>query len=68
VSGGRVGGVLRTLLMVELGSWFFFDDVMCVLACIITPPKIMVHIPCKYLCRLIRGPGTRGDVRIDRGG
>jgi hypothetical protein len=25
----------------------------------LTPPKIMVHPPCKYLCRLIRGWGTQ---------
>jgi hypothetical protein len=59
--GGSVGGLFGTLLMlVELGSpFFFFDDAMCVLACIIIPPKSMVNPPCKYLCRLIRGRGTR---------
>ncbi len=38
---------------------FFFDDAMCVLARRITPQKSMVHPPCKYLCRLIWGRGTR---------
>jgi hypothetical protein len=37
----------------------FFGDTMCLLARLITPPKSMVHPPCKYLCRLIRGQGTR---------
>ncbi len=58
-SGGRVGGELRILLMVELGSPCFFDDAMCVLAPMTTPQKSMVHPPCKYLCRLIQGRGTR---------
>jgi hypothetical protein len=59
VSGVRVGGELRVLLMVELGSPGFFQrrDVR---ACtLITPQKSMVHPPCKYLCKLIRGQGTR---------
>ena len=46
-SGGRVGGVFGTLLMVELGSPVFFHNAMCVFARIITPPKSMVHPPCK---------------------
>jgi len=46
-SGGRVGGVFGTLLMVELESPGFFHNVMCVLARIISPPKSMVHPPCK---------------------
>ena len=45
--GGRVGGVFGTLLMVELGSPVFSHNAMCVLARIITPPKSMVHPPCK---------------------
>jgi hypothetical protein len=62
--GGRIEGVVGTLLIVKLGSLVFFsENTMCVLAHVITRQKsIMVHPPCKYFYRLIRGRGTRWGV------
>ncbi len=45
---GGIRGELRILLIRELGSWSFFDHSMCVLARIISSPKIMVQPPFKY--------------------
>ncbi len=60
--GGQTGDVFFDRLIVQLGSRVFFDDAMCVLAHIITSPKCMVHPPCKYLRRLIRGRGMNAMV------
>ena len=57
--GGRVEGVVGTLLIVELGSPVFLENTMVVLSDAITPQKIMVHPPTKYLYRLNQGRGTR---------
>jgi len=57
--GGRVEGVVGTLLIVELGSPGFMENTMVVLSDAITQKKIMVRPPTKYLYRLNRGRGTR---------
>ena len=57
--GGRVEGVVGTLLIVELGSPFFLENTMVVLSDAITQQKSMVRPPTKYLYRLNRGRGTR---------
>jgi len=60
VPGGRVEGVVGTLLIVELGSpGFFLENMMVVLLDAITQQTIMVRPPTKYLYRLNRGRGTR---------
>ena len=45
--GGRVEGVVETLLIVELGSPFFLENTMVVLSDAITQQKIMVRRPTK---------------------
>ena len=58
--GGRVEGVVETLLIVELGSPVFLENTMVVLSDAITQQKIMVvYPPTKYIYRLKRGWGTR---------
>ena len=41
------------------GHGVFFGDTMWVVQRLISLTKCMVHPPCKYLCRLILGQGTR---------
>ena len=58
--GGKVEGLVGTLLIVELGSPFFFvENTMVVLLDAISQQKLMVRPPTKYLYRLNRGRGTR---------
>ena len=57
--GGRVEGVVETLLTVELGSPFFLENTMVVLLDAITQQKFMVRPTTKYLYRLNRGRGTQ---------
>ena len=57
--GGRVEGVVGTLLIVELGSPFFLENTMVVLSDAITQQKIMVRPPTQYLYILNRRRGTR---------
>jgi hypothetical protein len=66
--GKRVGEVLHTPLMAELGSPVFFNDVMCVLARIITSPKSMVRQPFKYLLDYFGGGIHNGALKIEGGG
>ena len=41
------------------GHGVFFSDKMWLVQCLISLTKCMVQPPCEYLCRLIRGRGTR---------
>jgi hypothetical protein len=57
--GGRVEGVVQTLLIVELGSRGFLGKHD---GCAVgrdNSAKIMVHPPTKYVYRLNKGRGTR---------